>query len=129
LTRLRLPAFGQDQITTPEIIHHLAAGVIREALQIDFAGPIRFQRDGNQFLLHRSPRNKLEPDLPSLGRLHELAPAEDISFGISVRHCLLFLVRLLHPAHPLFVEADPAVVFAEDCPEGAIGLSHESDII
>src|ERR1035441_10559135 len=82
---LRLPALGQDPVTTPEIIHHLAAGVIGEAFQVDFAGPIRFQRDGNQFLLHRSPRSKLEPDLRPLGRLYSLAPAEYISLGLRVQ--------------------------------------------
>src|SRR5450432_1595465 len=126
---LRLSAFGYDPITTPEIIHHLATGVVGEALQIDLAGPIWFQRDGNQFLLHLSPRSKLEPDLRTLGRLYELAPTEYISLGLRVRHRLLFLVGLLNPAQPLLVEADRAVVFAEHCPEGAVGLPHESDVI
>src|SRR5207302_4857169 len=98
-------------------------------IQIDFGGPVRFQRHGNQFLLHLSPRSKLEPDLRTLGRLYELAPTEYISLGLRIRHRLLFLVSLLNPAQPLLIEADRAVVFAEHCPERAVGLPHESDII
>src|SRR5450432_2791003 len=126
---LRLSAFRYDPVTCPEIIHHLAARVIGEAIQVDFAGPVRFQRHGNQFPLHLSPRSKLEPDLRALGRLYELAPTEYVSLGLRVRHRLLFLVGLLYPAQPLLVEANRAVVFAEQCPEGSVGLPHESDII
>ena len=68
-------------------------------------------------------------DVRQDGRLYELAPTEYISLGLRIRHRLLFLVGLLNPAQPLLIEADRAVVFAEHCPEGAVGLPHESDII
>jgi hypothetical protein len=68
-------------------------------------------------------------DLRTRGRLYDLAPTEYISLGLRIHQRLLFLVRLMDSAKPLFVEADPAVVFAEHCAEGAVGSSNESDVI
>jgi hypothetical protein len=63
----------QNAITGTKIIDDLGAGIVSESFQIDFARPVRFQRDGNRLLLNVSPRNELQPDLWTCRRVHDLA--------------------------------------------------------